>query len=219
LVNGTASYLFGDQLGSIKFIYDASGALARQREYRPFGEINRTSTPLPAVLDEAQGYIGERYDTDAGLQFLNARYYDPKLGLFTSPDWFEVTEPGVGTNRYAYALNDPVNASDPNGNIVPLVVGVVAVATYLASAEPANSPGPDDPLLHQNGMANAAALAVGLSAGATCMASGACLAAVAITETTSCVTGNIHSCAPGPSASNSALAVRTNLRSRLITSK
>jgi RHS repeat-associated protein len=116
LVNGTASYLFGDQLGSIKFIYDASGALARQREYRPFGEINRTSTPLPAVLDEAEGYIGEHYDTDAGLQFLNARYYDPKLGLFTSPDWFEVTEPGVGTNRYAYAGNDPVNASDPGGN-------------------------------------------------------------------------------------------------------
>lgn len=48
--------------------------------------------------------------------FLNARYYDPALGLFTSPDWFEVTEPGVGTNRYAYSGNDPVNKLDPLGN-------------------------------------------------------------------------------------------------------
>jgi predicted GIY-YIG superfamily endonuclease len=47
---------------------------------------------------------------------LNARYYDPKLALFIQPDWFEVTEPGVGTNRYAYSFNDPVNGSDPGGN-------------------------------------------------------------------------------------------------------
>jgi len=41
---------------------------------------------------------------------------DPKLAMFTQPDWFEVTDPGVGTNRYAYAGDDPVNASDPGGN-------------------------------------------------------------------------------------------------------
>jgi len=62
-----------------------------------------------------------RYDADAGLQFLNARYYDPELGLFIQPDWFEITEAGVGTNRYSYSFNDPVNLRDPNGNIVPLL--------------------------------------------------------------------------------------------------
>jgi hypothetical protein len=50
--------------------------------------------------------------------FLNARYYDPKLGMFLQPDWWEVTQPGVGTNRYAYAGGDPVNGSDPGGNDV-----------------------------------------------------------------------------------------------------
>jgi len=33
------------------------------------------------------------------------------------PDWFEVTEPGVGTNRYSYSFNDPVNLRDPLGNL------------------------------------------------------------------------------------------------------
>ena len=36
--------------------------------------------------------------------------------MFLQPDWFEVTAAGVGTNRYAYAGGDPVNASDPGGN-------------------------------------------------------------------------------------------------------
>jgi hypothetical protein len=36
--------------------------------------------------------------------------------MFIQPDWFEVTKPGVGTNRYAYAGDDPVNGMDPGGN-------------------------------------------------------------------------------------------------------
>nr|WP_321443773.1 DUF6883 domain-containing protein [uncultured Cohaesibacter sp.] len=35
---------------------------------------------------------------------------------FISPDWYDPTQPGVGTNRYAYSGNDPVNNLDPNGN-------------------------------------------------------------------------------------------------------
>ncbi|WP_267128391.1 RHS repeat-associated core domain-containing protein [Profundibacter amoris] len=36
---------------------------------------------------------------------MNARYYDPKLGMFIQPDWFEMAKAGVGTNRYAYSGN------------------------------------------------------------------------------------------------------------------
>ena len=88
---------------------------ARETAYRPYGDVLNTSTPLPAVPAEARGFIGERFDAGAGLQYLNARYYDPKLGMFLQPDWFEVTAAGVGTNRYAYAGGDPVNGMDPGG--------------------------------------------------------------------------------------------------------
>jgi RHS repeat-associated protein len=89
---------------------------------------------------ESKGWIGERYDADAGLQYLNARYYDPVLGMFLQPDWFEVLQPGVGTNRFSYSFNDPVNLSDPMGNVcapcaIPFVVeGVKWVGVTVLSA-------------------------------------------------------------------------------------
>ena len=109
---------------------DADGVRVENHSFTPWGEktpwLSATQT-----LPETKGWIGERYDEDAGLQYLNARYYDPKLGLFLQPDWFEVAKPGVGTNRYSYSVNDPVNKLDPNGNAyqigTALVGGLVGV--------------------------------------------------------------------------------------------
>ena len=38
------------------------------------------------------------------------------LGRFISRDWWDPRKPGVDTNRYAYADNDPVNRCVPNGH-------------------------------------------------------------------------------------------------------
>jgi RHS repeat-associated protein len=82
---------------------------------------SKAETAGPSVFDatakaENRGFIGQSFDRNAGLLSLNARYMDPKLGLFTSPDWLAPPIPGVGTNRYAYSFNDPVNLKDPSGN-------------------------------------------------------------------------------------------------------
>jgi RHS repeat-associated protein len=119
LVNGTtpsvATYLHRDGLSSVRAITSAAGVKIESALYKPFGEQSEwllPGNPSP----ETKGWIGERYDADAGLQYLNARYYDPELSLFLQPDWFEVTTPGVGTNRFSYSFNDPINKWDPNGN-------------------------------------------------------------------------------------------------------
>ena len=36
--------------------------------------------------------------------------------MFIQADTLDPTEQGVGTNRYAYSANDPINKLDPNGN-------------------------------------------------------------------------------------------------------
>ena len=110
----TETYLHRDQLSSVVLVANAAGGEDVERIFAPFGM--QTEYVLNVTPDEDVGFIGERLDAVAGLQYLNARYYDPELGLFTQPDWLEVTEPGVGTNRYAYSFNDPVNNLDPSGN-------------------------------------------------------------------------------------------------------
>lgn len=118
LVDGEVSYLHRDQIGSVVAISDSTGVgtAAQATVYRPFGQILYQVTANPEIAEDAKGFIGERFDAGSGLEYLNARYYDPELGLFLQPDWFEVTKAGVGTNRYAYSGNDPVNGSDPGGN-------------------------------------------------------------------------------------------------------
>jgi RHS repeat-associated protein len=120
LLNGTtpaaATYMHRDALGSVRASTSAAGAKIEAAVYKPFGEQSEWVTPGNAA-PETKGWIGERYDADAGLQYLNARYYDPALGMFLQPDWFEVTKVGVGTNRFSYCGGDPVNCSDANGNV------------------------------------------------------------------------------------------------------
>jgi RHS repeat-associated protein len=109
--------LHRDQLNSVRAITDRSGNLQEQRVYDPYGTQHETLAPAALTAPiETKGWIGERFDSDAALQYLNARYYDPKLAMFIQPDWWEVTKPGVGTNRYAYSMGDPINLSDPGGN-------------------------------------------------------------------------------------------------------
>jgi RHS repeat-associated protein len=90
-------------------VTNMSGAVTERLGYAAFGEAKPT-TSMP------KGFIGERPDVETGLIYLNARYYDPALGRFISPDDWDPTLAGVGTNRYAYAQNDPVNKADPNGH-------------------------------------------------------------------------------------------------------
>lgn len=53
----------------------------------------------------------------------------PSQAMFIQPDWLDPTQQGVGTNRYSYSFNDPINNHDPNGNyclpcIPPAVEGL-----------------------------------------------------------------------------------------------
>jgi hypothetical protein len=81
LVEGVVSYLHRDQLVSFVSVTDGTAAKAREAVFRPFGDRGDAQILLPGVAAEAKGFIGERYDAGAGLHYLNARYYDPELGL------------------------------------------------------------------------------------------------------------------------------------------
>ena len=63
-------------------------------------------------------YRGYYYDTETGWYYLNARYYDPNVGRFLSPDTILGANGGLqGYNLFAYCNNNPVMFADPSGNL------------------------------------------------------------------------------------------------------
>ena len=78
-------------------------------------------------------YSGERMDLETGLQYLRARYYNPKIGRFISRDDYEgeVTSPAT-LNRYLYGKGNAVKWVDPSGrmSLVEMMV-TQAISSYL----------------------------------------------------------------------------------------
>ena len=60
------------------------------------------------------GYTGREYDSDAGLQYSRARWYDPAVGRFVSEDPMGFSAGDTNLNRYG--SNNPATGSDPSGN-------------------------------------------------------------------------------------------------------
>ena len=108
-------YVHQDHLGSTSVITDDTGAAVYEATYDPWGNV-RAST---GTADTHRLYTGQRFDAATGLYYYNARYYDPTLARFISPD---TIVPGVGNpqawNRYAYVLGNPLRYTDPSGHCV-----------------------------------------------------------------------------------------------------
>jgi RHS repeat-associated protein len=103
---GVVSYYLADHLGSIVLITNSSGATTLTREYDPWGN------QLQGSASSGYAFTGREWDSETGLHYYRARYYDPKLGRFLSEDPIGL---GGGLNLFVYVLNRPVNWIDPFG--------------------------------------------------------------------------------------------------------
>ncbi len=105
--DGSIQYYLRDQLGSTRALLDGAGHTVATYSYdaygNPTGRAGNTTTPF--------GYAGAYTDAETGLQYLQARYYDPAIQQFMSVDPL-VDQTG---QPYAYAMVDPLNMVDPTG--------------------------------------------------------------------------------------------------------
>jgi RHS repeat-associated protein len=109
LRSSTTSYYQADGLDSVSSLSNAAGALAQTYTFDSFG--NQTASS--GSLTNSFRYAGREFDTETGLYYMRARYFDPATGRFLSedPTGFD----GDAVDFYGYAGENPTNSIDPFG--------------------------------------------------------------------------------------------------------
>ena len=145
ITNGKIVFYHNDHLGGTNVISDAAGVVKELIEYDPFGSFSKHEKYGSSEEVARFYFTGKKMDDESGLYYYGARYYDPSLGRFITPDTL-VQNPGnpQTLNRYSYCGNNPVNMIDPTGHffwaaIVAIFKAVTAAAAAVGSYVAANA--------------------------------------------------------------------------------
>ena len=125
--SGKTYYYAKNVMGDVCAIVDDTGTQIVSYNYYAFGtavsNVNTSATSSDqhfAAINPMQ-YRSYYWDDDLGAYYLQSRYYAPDWCRFVNADIPEIAnmtkEHIAGINLFAYCNNDPVNNSDPNGNV------------------------------------------------------------------------------------------------------
>jgi RHS repeat-associated protein len=143
-----AMYIHTDHLGGTNVTTDESGAVSELVDYYPYGNQRISS----GTNTSQRQYIGEHYDPETNLNYLNARYYKSPNGQFISQDPVflavgnseqikrltkieqnEVLKDPQMFNSYSYGRGNPIRYSDPDGKFIPQAVALGALYGGVAN--------------------------------------------------------------------------------------
>lgn len=108
LRSGTVSYYEQDGLGSVTSLSNSAGTVVETYAYDSYGKLTASTGTLVNPFQ----YTGREFDSETGIYYYRARYFDPSAGRFLSQDPIRF---GGGANFYAYTRNNPVVRTDPFG--------------------------------------------------------------------------------------------------------
>ena len=130
-------YLVNAQ-GDVSAILDSGGKIAASYDYDAWGNCTVYDSSDAAIGDlNPLRYRGYYYDAETGFYYLQSRYYDFANCRFINADGL-FADSFIGTNLFAYCVNDPVNTVDPTGNfaitatVALITFGIALVATVFA---------------------------------------------------------------------------------------
>jgi RHS repeat-associated protein len=150
--NTSITYVHTDHLTGTSVVTSATGTLAEVSDYHPYGSFRVNQ--LYSGSAEQRKFAGHEYDTDSGLSYMGARYYDAGTGRFLSQDPVFLAIGDLRKlkiiaarnqekflinpqllNSYAYSLNSPLTYRDPDGNspVLAAVAGVLSVYGWISA--------------------------------------------------------------------------------------
>jgi RHS repeat-associated protein len=115
ITGSVVHYYFSDHLGSADAVTSSTGVIQDESDYYPYGGEITISNNDPNNYK----FAGKERDSESSLDYFIARHYSSPLGRFMQ------TDPDTATplhlinpqrwNMYAYALNNPLTYTDPDG--------------------------------------------------------------------------------------------------------
>jgi RHS repeat-associated protein len=128
---GATTYYHQDHL-SVRLTTDANGNILTQEGHFPYGEQWYQSGAANKLF-----FTSYDRDSESGLDYALARYYDSRTGTFCSADPLAGSPSDPQSwNRYPYGRNDPADITDPSGKSweSDLVGGLLDVASIFVPA-------------------------------------------------------------------------------------
>ena len=106
---------------------DRDGNVVRHYEYSPFGNETYAAdnAGYSAYDSPSNRYTGQIFDSETGLYYYNARFYDAELARFIQADTVLPTQTSQGLNRYTYCENNPLKYVDPSGHEPITLIGAI----------------------------------------------------------------------------------------------
>jgi RHS repeat-associated protein len=108
--NGEVLWALTDNQGTVRDVVNSDGVVVNHLTYDSFGKVTGETNP---AVDFRFGYTGRELDSETGLYYYRARYYNPTTGRFLSED--PISFGGGDANLYRYVENSPTNFTDPLG--------------------------------------------------------------------------------------------------------
>jgi RHS repeat-associated protein len=106
---GVLAFYEADGLGSVTSLTDNTGSALAAYTTDAFGKPVSTAD---STVNNPFRYTAREYDSETGLYYYRARYYDPAPGKFLSEDPVGFS---AGVDFYRYVSNSPVDLIDPSG--------------------------------------------------------------------------------------------------------
>jgi RHS repeat-associated protein len=121
---GLDAWYHRDRDRSVRLLTDSSGGPIAAYTYEPFGAAAATDGTVYNPLR----FGSLRLSETLGIYDLRARVYSPRLGRFLQRDPAGMVD---GTNPYMYALNAPIDFTDPWGTESRPELNKAAIEAYL----------------------------------------------------------------------------------------
>jgi len=118
--NNTTHFIFADHLGSTRLVTKVDQSALDTLDFYPYGlqKVGDTATTHKFTGKERDAETAPPTDSLNGLDMFGARYYNPHMGRFMTPDKpvDQHPEDPQSWNLYSYVRNNPLNSIDQDGN-------------------------------------------------------------------------------------------------------